>query len=457
MKALNYLFIALAFSISASTAFAQKDIVPVKRTDESKPQSFYVNISVNHKNRIYEEGDPMTITVKSSKQGYLYLFYRNAKGNVSLIFPNKYHTDNFIGSKKKVKIPDAEMNFEFTTLAPFGKERLQAFVFLKPVNIKTLDDIDDLPFKKFNSRDLNDVQQEFERDIIVQGKKVSKNDFAEFSMDITTFKKGHVQKTKQKRVFVGICVAKFDDPLIPALPACEKDIKAVESFFNSSPAIDAGKSRILVNSAATKKGVRDLFFNYLPSNTNPGDEIIIYWTGRGARCSDVSGDEKDGYDETLVLYDSKIDEPKTQLIDDDFGRWMQNLSGRKVLFIMDTCHSRGMGNGARGLLGPNDDWDDYDWDFGFSECSCVKDLGQSNLALIASCAKSQVSLVRKNDDMSVMTWFVIDCLNKNRSINHQELYEKIKSNVFKYVKEEYEIEQNVEMQDEFTSPMILNP
>ncbi|MBR6435905.1 MAG: caspase family protein, partial [Thermoguttaceae bacterium] len=245
----------------------------------------------------------------------------------------------------------------------------------------------------------------------------------------------------------------IDSPRIPALPACEKDIEEMEKFFKAN----ADNTLILINEDVTKEKIFDLFYNYLPAHTNPGDEIIIYWTGHGARCSDMSGDEEDGYDETLILYDSKAHEPETQLIDDDFGRWAQNLSGRKVLFLMDTCHSEGMANNAKGLVA-NVNWSpDYEWDFGLGECGLVKDLGQPNLAVIASCSQDQVSLIRKGEDMSVMTWCMIECLKENPPINQKQLYEKIKNPVSDYVKEVYGIRQNVGIQDAFESPMILNP
>lgn len=461
MKALNYLIIAVVFSISASEALAQRAIVPVERPSSSQPQSFYVNVSVDHENRIYEEGDLMTVTVESSKPGYLYLLYKDASGSVALLFPNRFHTDNHIAASKKVVVPSSSMSFDLQTMAPFGKEKLQAIVSLNPINTQALSNSGgSLPFQMLNSRQLDGLKNEFSRAIGVVGRnqeESSENDVAEYTMEITTVKRGQVPQTNKKRIFVGICVAKYSDSRIPALPACEKDIVAIGRFFNSSPAIDSDESLVYINKDVTKEKIRALFYDYLPNHTNPGDEVIIYWTGHGARCADTSGDEKDRYDETLVLYDSKPNDPSTQLIDDDFGRWVQNLSGRKVLFIMDTCHSEGMGNRAKALR-LSDDWDsEYDWDFGLGECSVVKDLGQPNLALIASCAKDEVSLVREDDDMSVMTWYVVDCLKKNPSISHKELHSKIKSQVYDYVMKVYDIKQNVGIQDEFESPMILNP
>lgn len=460
MKALNYLLAVGCLALFTSSLLAQgRAIVPVERTQGSSPQSFYVNVSVDHENHVYEANDLMEVTVETSKTGYLYLLYKDAGGNVTLLFPNSFHSDNRIEGNKKVKIPDAHMNFDLQTMPPFGKETLQAIVTLKPIEVSSLTNFrNGQTFNVLSARQLENLREEASRAIGVVGRnqESSGNDMADCVIEITTVPKGQVPQTRKKRVFVGICVAKYSDSRIPALPACEKDLEAMGRFFNASSAIDADESVVYINESATRQKIHDLFFDYLPNHTNRGDEVIIYWTGHGARCSDTSGDEKDGYDETLVLYDSKRDDPQTQLIDDDFGRWVQNLSGRKVLFILDSCHSSGMGNRAKSLRS-NDRFLDSDWDFGFGECATMKDLGQSNLALIASCAKSEVSLVRDEQDMSVMTWYVMEHLKKDSGITHDQLYKKIKPQVYDYVKQIYEIEQNVVIQDDFDSPMILNP
>ena len=473
MKVFNYFIIAVLFCVAASMTFAQSEtetksetkskfhsaraIVPVERPS-TQPQSFYVNVSVDHKNHFYEEGDKMTVTVKSSKPGYLYLFYKDASGAVTVLFPNRFHSNNYIEAKKKITIPNVAMSFELQTTAPFGTETLQAIVSLQELDLKSLDNPQgNNLFKILDSQQVDSLKNEFARSLEGRrGMGIIPKDFdvADFTLEIKTAKKGHVSKPEKRRIFIGICVAKYiDSPRIPALPACEKDIEEMEKFFKAN----ADNTLILINEDVTKEKIFDLFYNYLPAHTNPGDEIIIYWTGHGARCSDMSGDEEDGYDETLILYDSKAHEPETQLIDDDFGRWAQNLSGRKVLFLMDTCHSEGMANNAKGLVA-NVNWSpDYEWDFGLGECGLVKDLGQPNLAVIASCSQDQVSLIRKGEDMSVMTWCMIECLKENPPINQKQLYEKIKNPVSDYVKEVYGIRQNVGIQDAFESPMILNP
>lgn len=459
MKAFQYLLIAVSLALPVSQAFAQaaRPIVPVKRPQGAIPQSFMVDVSVDHENGVYEEGDLLKITVKSSESGYLYLIDRDVKGNIVLMYPNGYHPDNRIEGGKEVSIPSDGMEFDLQTRAPFGKETIQAIVSRKKLQLSKLNNYENgQKFLQLSERDLNSMKQAVNHQLsktiypVEHSEAVEsvKNDVAECTIKITTVQRG--QQTPQitkKRIFVGICVAKYSDPKIPALPACEKDMEAVARFFNDSSAVDSKESIVYRNEEVTREKIYDLFFNYLPNHTNPGDEVIVYWTGHGGRCSDVNGDEKDGFDETLILYDSKKIDTSTQLVDDDFGVWVQQIKKCKVLFILDTCHSGGMANNAESL----------DWDFGLSEVATSKDLGQRDLAVIASSTKDTPSYVRDEGDMSVMTYFMMEHLKKNSQITHKHLYARIKPEIEEYAQRIYQCKQTVVIQDEFTKPMILNP
>lgn len=493
MKKLTFLMFAALLFVSASVALAQKNIVV--EPGSVSTQSFYVNVSVDHENRIYQEGELMTVTVGANKTGYLYLFYTDASGHVTLLFPNSYHRDNHIKAGRKVTVPNHNMNFKLRTSGPFGKEYLQAIVSVKPIDIQSVTGYQgDKSLYTFSNAELAGVKSLIDRDrgIVVEGYSNSggsaspasyvRDGMAEYTIEITTVPNGHVPHTQKRRFFVAIGVSKYTDSRIRNLPACEKDVIEMTKFFSNSSAVDKDDILVVFNEKATKENIRKLFFDVLPQHTKPGDEVIIFWTGHGGRCADTDGDEKDRYDETLILYDTDATDPKTQLTDDEFGRWVQNLSGRKVLFIFDTCHSGGLAENAKSLgsfsnafsddyvnnsrqsrsIGsinsPSDSDADLDWDFGLEACASVKDIGQANLAVIASCAKTEPSLVMEEKGLSVMTSFILEELKKGSGITHEQLYRRIKPKVYDYVKQRYEaFGQNVTFQDDFSQPMIVNP
>ena len=72
---------------------------------------------------------------------------------------------------------------------------------------------------------------------------------------------------------------------------------------------------------------------YALVRAQPDDEIYIHDSGHGTYVKDISGDEPDGYDEALYLYDGP-------LIDDDINDVLQlTPDGVKVTVIFDTCYS----------------------------------------------------------------------------------------------------------------------
>lgn len=94
-------------------------------------------------------------------------------------------------------------------------------------------------------------------------------------------------------------------------------------------------------------------FQAMEKETRPGDEIFIYWESHGASGDDdffrdYSGEEADGYHEYLFL---GIPEKKEVITDDEFADLLMLLKGRKIMLLMEACHSGGMldANSRRGL------------------------------------------------------------------------------------------------------------
>lgn len=66
-----------------------------------------------------------------------------------------------------------------------------------------------------------------------------------------------------------------------------------------------------------------------------GDFLLIHYSGHGTQVYDTHGDEEDGYDEALYLYDGTV-------IDDDIGKSLKNIpEGAVVFFMLDSCFSGG--------------------------------------------------------------------------------------------------------------------
>src|SRR5262245_35839486 len=90
--------------------------------------TFQVRVTVDNPERVYREGDEVLVTVRSERDGYLYLVYINAENKAKLIFPNQYQTDNRIMAGQPITIPDSKAAFRLRVQAPFGTEYLKAIV-----------------------------------------------------------------------------------------------------------------------------------------------------------------------------------------------------------------------------------------------------------------------------------------------------------------------------------------
>mmetsp|Transcript_9724 Transcript_9724/g.20148 ORF Transcript_9724/g.20148 Transcript_9724/m.20148 type:complete len:301 (+) Transcript_9724:206-1108(+) len=87
----------------------------------------------------------------------------------------------------------------------------------------------------------------------------------------------------------------------------------------------------------TKKNILEAF-DRIVEYSKAGDVVFIHYSGHGGRVRDTSGDEADGYDETLIPLDFKR---AGQILDDDlYKRLVLRMSKDvTVVVLMDSCHS----------------------------------------------------------------------------------------------------------------------
>lgn len=92
------------------------------------------------------------------------------------------------------------------------------------------------------------------------------------------------------------------------------------------------QTSILLSEEATMKKVLDGIYTYALL-ANAGDTFLLTYSGHGGQLPDQGTDEKDGLDETWVLYDG-------MLLDD---RLLQSLAafraGVRIVVLSDSCHS----------------------------------------------------------------------------------------------------------------------
>jgi len=285
--------------------------------------------------------------------------------------------------------------------------------------------------------------------------------WAEYDIEIRTHTRAADQSTsgpKRFAAFFGVSNYEFSEqekavtgkPLNLSSPA--NDAEVLGKVLAKVGHID--DIRVGVNERATRQRIQETITEWLPSVSRPGDTVLIYFSGHGSQIPDDNGDEADGLDEVIYPYDQMtpavvVDlvrrrkegklEPAlaqrldaallqakqvhdrtgsddqalasiirgTGISDDEFGVWLQKLDGRQVIVILDSCHAGGF---ARADKGNQAAGRSAEFDFLDRECARLKDLGQSETALLTACATSETSLVQPTGNFSVMTYYLIERL-----------------------------------------------
>lgn len=415
-------------------------------------QAFQVRVSVDHENRVYEEGDELTATVRSSSDGFLYLFYLNANQQLTCLFPNQFQQNNRIRKDADTVVPAPEgATFRIRIAAPFGQEVLKAVVTKERIRL------DDDQLRK---EAMTPVKFANIKDAVVEAVGMAPAKWAEHSVVLTTIPKGGTSVSRgPRRVGLFIGLAKYKDPAIRALPACRSDAETMLNTMKKFGGLD--EAFLLVDEDATLQNIVEHIRTKLVAVTQPGDTVFIYWSGHGGRCADDNGDEADGLDEFLVTYETQTGSVellrKSTLLDDNFGRIVQDLDGRKIVLLLDTCHSGGQATHEKGLPGLDGVKSLGELDMFDGEIQSTKDIGQKETALLVSSRAAQISFVRKEGDLSVMTQFLDQLIREaNGPLTLPQAAAELKTLVSQYVSKRFPgATQTPELIDNTSPPLYL--
>ena len=121
------------------------------------------------------------------------------------------------------------------------------------------------------------------------------------------------------------------------------------------------KATKLCNKAATAKRIRK-GLNDLLVSCKQGDMVYLHFSCHGQPVEDINGDEKDGWDESIVPYDAQKVfkkgkyEGQNHIIDDELHTYYQKLRkkiGKSgfVCVVVDACYA---GGSSRGIDGAED-------------------------------------------------------------------------------------------------------
>ena len=132
----------------------------------------------------------------------------------------------------------------------------------------------------------------------------------------------------------------------------DNDLKIIMKLLGQQGFTD---TIVLQNQQATKEGFMQSF-RKLRSNVHQGDIVYIHFSTHGQQIEDLNGDETDGMDEAIALYDAQTRSTsdykgQNHLTEDEFGLLVEQLRkdlGKEgdLLVMIDACHSGSMSRGV---------------------------------------------------------------------------------------------------------------
>ncbi len=110
------------------------------------------------KKTAYMQGEKLVLGIAVPQQGYLNVVSITETGETTLLFPNKYHKYNKVKAGNFF-FPTAEMKFDLTAQAPFGKAYIVALLTNKAINLYQQDAKD--VFKKLSPDEVKSLPKTF--------------------------------------------------------------------------------------------------------------------------------------------------------------------------------------------------------------------------------------------------------------------------------------------------------
>lgn len=410
--------------------------------------SFVVDIEVNHRNRVYQGGDTLSAKVRSSRNGFLYLFNCDVEGNVWCLFPNKHQRDNAIQANRPITIP-ASKKLRIRVGPPYGLEVLKAIVTTKPITTFEVE-------KLITAAVTPVTPTKGKRLFLELVKEKSDYEWAEHSVTLRTLdpkKQPPVPRPKGKRrvgLFIGISY--YESNRIRRSPHSYRDATTLGSAMRKHAQLD--QAFFLSSRNANRANIQMALSRTLPERTSVGDTIFIYYSGHSIRWT---GGNKKLHD-YLLPFDtnpsSKASITRTAISDVLLTRWLQCLEGRQVILILDTSPSRTVSHNGKeiqpvpvafmsNLTG---------------NIRTLRSYGQTDISLLIAGSLNQRAHLRREKDCSAMTYFLIEELQGSPSpLTLRQWHNQSAYKVEKYVRQNHKAGQVPQLLGHGADSVIIKP
>lgn len=131
------------------------------------------------------------------------------------------------------------------------------------------------------------------------------------------------------------------------LRGCLRDVENMAGVLVDVFGFAAGNVKTLTDRRVVKSEVKKQMA-WLFKDVEAGDRVVLHFSGHGSYTADQNGDEDDGRDELVCLYDMDFDQPDSYLLDDELRAWTETKpEGVRLTIVLDNCNS---GTGTRMVI-----------------------------------------------------------------------------------------------------------
>ena len=198
-------------------------------------------------------------------------------------------------------------------------------------------------------------------------------------------------------VVIGIASYGNVSPLPVAVKNDARDVAAILTS-NVHCGYKPSNVHLLLDEDATLARIRTALDSVAKASQSD-DSVVIFFSGHGARLGDYANPES-----TLlpVDFDSRMPDT-TSLSETELSAKLREISGQRLLVLIDACHSGGVGTFKDCEQGGS-------LSIGYSEKSLDRLAHGTGRVLVASCRANEISLVLDAARNSVFTSKLLDAL-----------------------------------------------
>lgn len=135
----------------------------------------------------------------------------------------------------------------------------------------------------------------------------------------------------------------LNDGVVRPLRGAIRDAERTAELLQSRFKVPVDHIELKVGKDASRAQVLEAF-QKLTILMKPEDTLLFHFSGHGTRVPDKGteeqpdGDEDDGLDEAICLYDTKAD-GSGLILDDELGKMLETLPANDLLVVLDCCHA----------------------------------------------------------------------------------------------------------------------